>query len=173
MDKEKLDTIAKKYLDSVYHIAVGYCKNKDDAADAVQNAFLKLVSTDTVFNDDEHIHRWLIKVTINECKKVWRSFWHRNMVSLDELYDINENNLAFLCEDSHEELSKELLETVMNLPPKYSTVLHLHYYEGYSVEEIADILGLSTSNVAVRLHRGRMKLKETLTKGDYHEQTCF
>ena len=51
------------------------------------------------------------------------------------------------------------------MPAKYSTVIHLHYYEGYSVEEIADILGLTPSNVTIRLHRGRQKLKKLLGDG--------
>lgn len=168
MEKAKIESMAERYLDSIYHIAVSYCKNREDAADAVQNAFLKLLTTDTVFNDDEHIHRWLIRVTINECKKVWRSFWHRNIESLDALYDVNENNPALLQADNGQTgIKKEIAETILHMPSKYSTVIHLHYYDGYSVDEIADILGLTPSNVAVRLHRGRQKLKEALRKGDF------
>ncbi|MCR5206572.1 MAG: sigma-70 family RNA polymerase sigma factor [Lachnospiraceae bacterium] len=168
MDKAKVESIAVKYLDSIYHIAVNYCKNAEDAADAVQNAFLKLLTADMVFNDDEHIHRWLIRVTINECKKVWRSFWHRNIGSLEALYETNENDPILLqADDGQAEVKREMAEAVLHMPPKYSTVLHLHYYDGYTVDEIADLLGLTPSNVAVRLHRGRQKLKETLRKGDY------
>ena len=67
MKKADVEAIADRYLNSVYRVAVNYCKNADDASDAVQNAFLKLLNTDMVFNDDEHVHRWLIRVTINEC----------------------------------------------------------------------------------------------------------
>lgn len=166
MDKEKIDYIAGKYLDSVYHIAVNYCKNAEDAEDAVQNAFVKLMTTDTVFNDDEHIHRWLIKVTINECKMLWRSFWRRNTESLDAMYEANENHPALMqAEDDRTELAQALADAVLKMPAKYSTVIHLHYYEGYSVEEIADILGLTPSNVTIRLHRGRQKLKKLLGDG--------
>ena len=59
-------------------------------------------------------------------------------------------------------LSDELFETVMNLPEKYRVVIHLFYYEDYSVKEIANILKISESNVKVRLSRGRMFLRETL-----------
>ena len=58
--------------------------------------------------------------------------------------------------------SEELFETVMNLPEKYRTVIHLFYYEDYTVHEISDILKLSESNVKVRLSRGRSLLKEKL-----------
>ena len=54
MDKANVESIADRYLDSIYRIAVNYCKNTDDAEDAVQNAFLKMINTDTVFTEDEH-----------------------------------------------------------------------------------------------------------------------
>ena len=58
--------------------------------------------------------------------------------------------------------SEELFETVMNLPEKYRIVIHLFYYEDYTIHEIAEILKLSESNVKVRLSRGRSLLKEKL-----------
>ena len=94
MDKDNLEAIAGRYLDSVYRVAVNYCKNTENAADAVQNAFLKLMTTDTAFADDEHVHRWLLRVTINECKGFWRSFWHRNVVSLDALCEESRTGTA-------------------------------------------------------------------------------
>ena len=170
MDKADLRAIADKYMDSVYRIAVNYCKNADDAADAVQNAFLKLLTTRTVFENDEHVHRWLIRVTINECKGFWRSFWHRNVISLDAMHEANENDPAFFKTDYTEENPAcEIWNAVTRLPAKYSIILHLHYHEGYTVEEIAEILKLTPSNVLVRLHRGRNRLKEVLAKGGFYE----
>ncbi|MEI3138343.1 MAG: sigma-70 family RNA polymerase sigma factor [Lachnospiraceae bacterium] len=58
--------------------------------------------------------------------------------------------------------SRDLFEEVMKLPEKYRIVIHLFYYEDYSVREIADILKLSESNVKVRLSRGRAMLKDSL-----------
>ena len=165
MDKADIESIADRYLDSIYRIAVNYCKNTDDAGDAVQNAFLKLINTDTVFTDDEHVHRWLIRVVVNECKGFWRSFWRRNVISLDAMHEANENDPVFcMVENDGSDIKKEIWNAVTNLPPKYSIVLHLHYHEGYTVEEIAEILGLKPSNVKIRLHRGRTKLKEVFAK---------
>lgn len=165
MKKADVEAIADRYLNSVYRVAVNYCKNADDASDAVQNAFLKLLNTDMVFNDDEHVHRWLIRVTINECKMFWRSYWRRNVVSLDAMHEANENDPVFCREDSgSSDIKNEIWNAVSSLPPKYSIVLHLHYHEEYSVEEIAGILGLTPNNVLVRLHRGRKKLKTVFAK---------
>ena len=58
--------------------------------------------------------------------------------------------------------SREIFEAVMGLPEKYRLVIHLYYYEDYTVAEIAGILGLTQSNVKVRLNRGRKLLKTTL-----------
>lgn len=153
MDSEEYIRIAEKYTDTVYRAALSCCKNKPDAEDAVQNTFVKLLRTDTQFSDEEHIRKWLIRVAVNECKNVWKSFWHRNIISFDEL----EKEPEYTEPDK-----QELLSEIMKLPAKYSIVIHLYYYEGYNVKEIAQILSISESNVQIRLLRARNKLKEML-----------
>ena len=153
MDADKFNSIVEQYIDVVYRATLSYCKNKSDAEDIVQNTFVKLLKSDMEFKDDEHIRKWLIKVAMNECKNMWKSFWHKNITSFDELDKEPE------YENSNE---KELFEEVMKLPKKYSVVLHLYYYEGYSVKEIAQILEITESNVQTRLMRARNKLKEHL-----------
>lgn len=153
MDAEKYQAITTKYLDIVYRAALNYCKNVYDAQDAVQNTFIKLYTTETVFEDDEHIRKWLIKVAVNECKSMWRSFWRKNVSYLDENFD---------DEIPDESRNKELFDEVMKLPPKYSIVIHLYYYENYSVKEISDVLDITQTNVQTRLMRARNKLKEQL-----------
>lgn len=153
MDSEEYIRIAEKYTDTVYRITLSYCKNKQDAEDAVQNTFLKLLRTDTQFSDEEHIKKWLIRVAVNECKNVWKSFWHKNIVSFDEL----EKEPEYTESDK-----QEIFSEIIKLPKKYSVVIHLYYYEGYSVREISQIMGISESNVQIRLLRARNKLKELL-----------
>ena len=149
----KYEEIAERYTDVVYRAALNYCKNKNDAEDAVQNAFMKMLQSKVGFQDEEHIKRWLIRVVINECKNMWNSFWRKKVSSLEELdYEI----------ETFSENEKELFEEVMKLPAKYSIVLHLYYYEEYSVREIAGLLYISESNVQTRLMRGRNKLKQQL-----------
>lgn len=168
MDSAEVEIVAKKYLDSVYRVAINYSKNVQDAGDAVQNAFLKLIKTDMVFSDEEHIRRWLIKVTINECKSVWRKLNRHSISSLDELYDTGyELPAASQNEYYMADCARELWDAVMHLPAKYSIVIHLYYYEGYSVDEISKMVGISKSNVQIRLMRGRTKLKESLEETNY------
>ena len=153
MDAFEFNRIAEQYTDIVYRATLSYCKNRNDAEDVVQNTFIKLLKTDTEFKDDEHIRKWLIHVAMNECKNIWKSFWHRNITSFDEL----DTEPEYM-----EENERELFEEVMKLPNKYSIVLHLYYYEGYNVKEIAQTLEISESNVQTRLMRARNKLKERL-----------
>ena len=168
MDTTEVEIVAKKYLDTVYRVAINYAKNAQDAGDAVQNAFLKLLKTDMVFSDEEHIRRWLIKVTINECKSIWRKLSKHSISSLDELYD-NGHELPAASQNKYNtaDHTRELWDAVMHLPAKYSIVIHLYYYEGYSVDEISKIVNISKSNVQIRLMRGRTMLKESLGETNY------
>lgn len=153
MEDLQYQKIADNYLDIVYRATLSYCKNQHDAQDAVQNTFIKLLQSDIKFKDEEHIRRWLIRVAVNECKNMWSSFWHKNVTYIEEL-----NEEPKINEESH----REIFDEVMRLPKKYSIVVHLYYYEGYSVAEIAEILGISQTNVQTRLMRARGKLKEKL-----------
>lgn len=153
MGNAQFQRIAEKYIDTVYRVALSFCNSKSDAEDAVQNAFYKLMQTDLEFADDEHIRRWLIKVAINECKMMLRSYWNKNVISYEE---------TTLQPTYIENEKKELFDAVMKLPAKYRVVVHLYYYEGYSCAEIAKLLSISSSSVQTRLQRARNKLKEQL-----------
>ncbi len=151
MESKEYRRIAETYLDDVYRAVFCCCGNRENAEDAVQNAFLKLLrENEFKFNDDEHIKRWLITVALNECKNVWKSFWNRNKVSFDDL----DTEPSY-----HDNIHEELIEALDKLPKNYRVVIHLYYYEEYSVKEIAAILGISESNVQVRLKRARDKMK--------------
>ncbi len=154
MDSTAYHSVVDRYLNDIYRTVLSCCGNKENAEDAVQTAFLKLLNLKNAeFKDDEHIKRWLIKVALNECRNMWSSFWHRNKVSFDDL-----DTDPSYRDETHEEL-KEALD---KLPLNYREVVHLYYYEGYDVREISTILGISESNVQVRLKRARDKLRDFL-----------
>ncbi|MBR1691890.1 MAG: RNA polymerase sigma factor [Lachnospiraceae bacterium] len=147
------ESVVDQNIDIVYRTALSYCKNTHDADDIVQNTFTKFLQTDTLFQDDQHIRKWLIRVAINECRNMWKSFWRRNVSSIE---DLEQEPQAMQLEQT------ELLEEILKLPSKYSVVIHLYYYEGYSVREISEMLEISESNVQVRLLRARNKLRNQL-----------
>lgn len=151
--KPSVEILVEKYRSSLYAVAFNMCKNAQDAEDVVQDTFIQYLSHKKDFKSDEHIRAWLIRVAINKAKNKNNTFFRRNTLPL-------ENYMETLIFESEE--SSELFETVMKLPKKYRIVIHLFYYEDYSVNEIADILKVTPSNVKVRLSRGRMSLRDTL-----------
>ena len=124
-----------------------------DAEEAAQDAFIQYHISKKEFDSEEHIRAWLIRVTINKAKNAAKSFWRRNRTSL-------EDQLTTLSFESEE--ASQVFEAVMQLAPKYRIVVHLFYYEDYSVREIAEILKISEANVKTRLSRARAMLRDTL-----------
>ena len=145
--------LAEQYRDRLFAAAFQACGNAADAEDAAQEALLRYHLSDKEFENQEHIRAWLLRVAVNWAKNISRSFWRRNTLPLEEYME----TLTFDCQES-----REIFREVMALPEKYRLVIHLYYYEDYSVEEIGRILGIRVSNVKVRLSRGRQMLKATL-----------
>lgn len=151
--RQKLQELVTLYQDNLFAVAFNICKNAQDAEDVVQDTFIRYYTLKKEFDSRQHIRAWLIRVTINRAKNVNRTFWRRNKLSLEDYME----TLSFETKES-----ENLFETVMKLPEKYRIVIHLFYYEDYSVNEIADILKISESNVKVRLSRGRRLLRDAL-----------
>ena len=151
--RQSLHELAAMYQDNLFAVAFNICQNTQDAEDVIQDTFVQYYTTKKEFDSEEHIRAWLIRVAVNKAKNVTRTFWRRNKVSIEDFTEM----LAFETPKS-----ETLFETVMQLPEKYRIVIHLYYYEEYSVGEIAKILKLSESNVKTRLMRGRAKLREVL-----------
>jgi len=152
----KFEQAVKKYKDNIYAIAFNYFKNREDAEEILQEAFLKLYKTEKPFANEEHMRNWLIRVTINQCKKVSMSSWFTKHLPLEDYAEA-------VYEDSEKEES-DLFLAVMSMPKKYRIVIHLYYYEDYSVREIAELLSMNEATVRTRLARGRNILKKKLSE---------
>ena len=148
-----VELLIEKYRDNLYAIAFNVCKNAQDAEDVVQDTFIQYISFRKEFETEQHVRAWLIRVAINQAKNKNTAFFRQKTLPLEEYME----TLTFESPES-----SELFEAVMKLPEKYRVVIHLFYYEDYSVNEIADILKISAGNVKVRLSRGRLLLKNTL-----------
>lgn len=151
--KLTVDEAFDKYKDRVFSAAFSVCQNPSDADDIVQNTFLKYHAHNLDFVSEIHLKAWLIRVAVNQAKDLVKSFWHRNKVTWEEYMD----ELPF-----EEPADSRLFEAVMRLPRKYRIVIHLFYYEDYSVSEIADILNCREGTVKSQLNRGRKLLKSML-----------
>ena len=151
--RQALHEPAAQYQDNLFAVAFNICQNAQDAEDVIQDTFVQYYTTKKEYENEQHIRAWLIRVTVDKAKNVTRAFWRRNRVSIEGYME----TLVFETPES-----ENLFETVMKLPERYRIVIHLYYYEDYSVNEIADILKLSESNVKTRLSRGRAMLKNVL-----------
>ena len=160
MDKVQYTNVVEKYANNMYRIALNYCKNKYDAEDILQNVFLKLFQSEIQFQNDEHLKRWLIRVTINASKDLMKSFWKKRTVGIDEAKESYREQFS-------DTQKGELYEAVMGLTQKYRMVIHLYYYEDYSVKEISEILGIKETTVQTQLMRAREKLKAKLKEVPY------
>ena len=152
--------LVEMYKDNIYAAAFNICKSAADAEDVVQDTFLQYYMTKKEFDDEKHIRYWILRVAINKAKNIQSSFRRKNEMSLEDYVE----TLTFETPES-----RELFEEVLKLPEKCRVVIHLFYYEDYSVKEIAKILRVTESSVKVRLSRGRAKLKDAL-KEDWEDE---
>lgn len=156
---EQYTCLVKKYIDTVFRIALNDTKSVPDAEDVTQNVFMALLREKKPFESEAHIRAWLIRVTVNECKKWHRSPW-RHHISI-------EGCASALPHTAQRD--REILESVMALPRKYRMPIYLYYYEEYSTQEIANILQIPKGTVCTYLNRGRELLRICLEEDEENE----
>ena len=149
-DEALFEQVYDTYGPSLYRFCLLQMKNPADAEDVLQEVFCKRLYQAPDFATPEHERRWLFRVALNQCRDEWKRS-RRTELPLE---------VARHMSLTPEELG--LLEQVAALPEKLRTVIHLHYYEGYDVREIAQLLGVTVSAVKMRMKRGREALRERL-----------
>ena len=137
------------YSTDLVRLAYSYLLSRAEAQDAVQEAFMSYMKSAPSFENAQKEKAWLMKVTANKCKNVLRSLRVRNHVPLDD---------EMPCDEE----SRDVLRAIGTLPKKYRMCVHMHYYEGYSINEIADMLDAKPATVGTWLNRAREMLKQEL-----------
>ncbi len=150
MDQALFDRVYETYGPALYRFCLLQMKNPADAEDVLQDVFVKRLYQAPKFKSPEHERSWLYQVALNLCRDQWRRS-RRSELPLEAAAGVSL---------PPEELS--LLDQVSNLPEKQRTVLHLHYYQGYGLQEIARLLGVTVPTVKMRLKRGREALRKEL-----------
>lgn len=157
-----MEEINKKFLElynlysnDVLRLAFSFTKNIYESEDITQLVFIKLFKELKKRNNKEYSKKWLLKVTANECKNNFKIAWKRKVVLRDEVLQ-NQVDLRETLKND------ELSDALLKLSAKYRNVIYLHYYEGYKIDEISEILNLKPSNVKTLLSRGREKMKKIL-----------
>ena len=145
---KEITEIYLRNIDSVYRTAFAFLKNKANTEDAVQTTFIKLINSSPKFKNKDHEKAWLIFTCSNTCKDMLRRKYNTEEPLIDEA--------------ASTENVDSLLDEVLALPVKLRTAIYLHYYEGYTSEEIGKIQNLSSSTVRNQLHDEREILKKRL-----------
>ena len=142
----------ERYGDTVRRLCMIHLKNEADTQDIFQTVFLKYLLHTADFESREHEKAWFIRVTLNACRDLLKSFFRRHTVPLEGIIEP-----AVLQQDN-----RDVLEAVLSLPPKYRDVVYLHYYEGYTAPQISTILHKNVNTIYTLLARSKKILREKL-----------
>ena len=151
--EQEVNSAIERHSDMVLRLCMIYLKNRADAEDIFQDVFLKYALSAAAFSSEEHEKAWLIRVTVNACKDLLRNFFRSRTVFVEDLAN-------YVPATSPEQFA--VLEAVCDLPRPYRSVIYLHYYEGYTAPEIAEILNRNPNTVYTHLNRGKALLREAL-----------
>lgn len=151
--EEEVNRAIEMYADTIKRICMIHLKNYADTEDVFQTVFLKYATNAVCFENEQHEKAWFIRVAINACRDVLRSFFRKRTVSLESIMEMP---------DQIPPDNRDVLEAVLSLPEKYRNVVYLHYYEGYTAPEISRMLGKNVNTIYTHLTRSKKILREKL-----------
>lgn len=155
-DTDDITPIIQAYSNILFRICIIILKNEQDVQDVLQETYIRYMQKAPIFEDEEQIKAWLIRVAVNLCKDFLRFHKRNNYMdyeSIERYYQGPEQSAEHA----------EVMECLLKLNVKYKAILLLHYVEGYNVKEIAKIMALTESAVKKRMQRGRVILKNMLS----------
>ena len=170
---DQFHDLVKRYEQKLYNFSLRMCRDHSDAEDMIQETFLNVFRYLKDFRYETKFKNWLYKVAASTCIKKRRKskFAPEKELSLDDFHPGDQAEVpdhvpdwALMPLDKllNQELSATINQAILTLPKKYRLVVVLRDIEGFSTAETAQILGISTSNVKVRLHRARLYLRDKL-----------
>ena len=145
----------ERWGDMVYRLALARTASVPDAEDVFQEVFLRYFRHEDRFQTDEHRKAWFIRCTVNRCKSLLSSPWRKRTVPLETAAEVG-------VEDDY----REVYAAVLSLPAKYRAPIHLYYFEGLSVAEMAQTLDMPEGTVKSQLSRGRALLRDMLKEAE-------
>ena len=152
---DEIRETVEKYRDSILRFAYAYMKNRAEAEDIAQEVFITYIKKTPLCETENQKKAWLMTVTANKCKNVLNSVWKKKVTELPDDFSYMPRENA------------DLIRFVLSLEKKYRIPIHLHYYEGYSIEEISRLMDVNAATVGTWLARGRKRLKDLIGDGYY------
>ena len=156
--KKRCAEAMRAHGDAVYRLAFARCRNTADAEDIFQTTFLRFYASPIPFGNPEHEKAWLLRVCINACKDLQKSAWRTKVSAMPDEFDAPDTSVRKEATPQEEALD----EAMQGLPPEQRTVVHLHYFEGFSTGETAQMLGMRSATVRSHLHRARIAMRNAL-----------
>lgn len=150
----KFEQLVRESQDTMYRISMSMLKNEHDAQDAVSEAILKAYENLHKLRREEYFKTWLIRILINECKKVLKKSYTTTSLQSENLPEISDRDNPYV--------SIEIGDAIDSLPQKIRLVVIMFYVEDYSIKEIKRVLNIPEGTVKSRLNKGRTLLKEKL-----------
>ena len=172
-DAELFPELVRRYERKLYNFGMRMCRDTRDTEDMVQDTFINVFKYLKDFRYETKFKNWLYRIATSTCLKKKRKskYAPERELSLDDFIPDENAEIPVqvpgwasipLDQLLNEELSAVIKEGVAALPEKYRLVLVLRDMEGFNTAEAAQVLGLTTENIKVRLHRARLFLREKL-----------
>ena len=160
-DMAYFEEIFEKYATDVLRVSYFYLGDRQKAEDVCQDVFVRLITNAPVLQEGRE-KAWLLKVALNRCRDLWRGAWVKRVIL---------GSPAFELIPAPDEIGKladqqEIMGAIHQLPASFREVILLHYYQGYGITEIAEMMDLPEGTISSRLSRGRKKLESILKGGD-------
>ena len=160
-DMAYFEEIYEKYATDVLRVSYFYLGDRQKAEDVCQDVFVRLITNAPVLQEGRE-KAWLLKVALNRCRDLWRGAWVKRVIL---------GSPAFELIPAPDEIGKladqqEIMGAIHQLPASFREVILLHYYQGYGITEIAEMMDLPEGTISSRLSRGRKKLESILKGGD-------
>ncbi len=157
MSDEQFEALDEKYANDVLRVSYFYLGDRQQAEDVTQDVFVRLLQSAPELVEGKE-KAWLLKVALNRCRDIWRAAWVKRVVLGSPAME-----LTPAPDRMDERLERqELMEAIRRLPTDFRDVILLHYYQGYGISEIAQIMKVPEGTISSRLSRGRKKLEEIL-----------
>ena len=157
MSDEQFEALYVKYADDVLRVSYFYLGDRQQAEDVTQDVFVRLLQSAPELVEGKE-KAWLLKVALNRCRDLWRAAWVKRVVLGSPAME-----LTPAPDNMDERLERqELLQAIRRLPGDFRDVILLHYYQGYGIAEIAEMMRVPEGTISSRLSRGRKKLEEIL-----------
>ena len=167
-DPNAFKQLFEQYQHFVYNICYRMIGNREEAEDTTQDVFIKIYHSIGKFRGDAKISSWIYRIAVNTCLKIERRKKLNYWISLEFLFQDNEDNQPMSQEkmpDQQVEISETeniVQQAIHKLPVRQKTALILHRYENLSYEEISQVMETSLSAVESLLHRAKENLTEKL-----------